>query len=448
MTQSFKLTSKQQEANDKIFVSGAKHILLEGGSRSAKTFLIIRNIVMRALLAPGSRHLVVRYRYNHVKTSIVLDTFPKVMSLAFPNIPYNMNKTDSFSSFRNGSEVWFGGLDDKERSEKILGNEYATIFKNECSQVSNDSRMLLDTRLAQLVKQNIDGNESILPLRDYNDCNPPSKSHWCYKIFHKKIDPESKKALKDPDNYVYFKMNPIDNAENLNSDYLEALSNMTPRMRKRFFEGEYADENPNQLFNAVTIDQNRVLDGKTPQFVRVVVAVDPSGSGDEDNLHNDAIGICVVGLGIDGRAYLLEDCTVKAGPATWGKIATDAYDRHQADVVVGEKNYGGAMVQFVIQTARPATPFKEVTATRGKSVRAEPISALYEQGKVRHVGYFPDLEDELEGFSTMGYLGEQSPNRADALIWGISELFPGIVQRPVVVEDEEVYDMAGSWMSV
>jgi phage terminase large subunit-like protein len=125
----------------------------------------------------------------------------------------------------------------------------------------------------------------------------------------------------------------------------------------------------------------------------------------------------------------LEDLTVKAGPATWGKVATDAYDRHKADLVVGEINYGGAMVQFTIQTARPRTPYKSVTASRGKAVRAEPIAALYETGKVRHVGYFGELEEELSAFSTAGYLGAQSPNRADALIWALTELFPGIVNE-------------------
>jgi phage terminase large subunit-like protein len=145
-----------------------------------------------------------------------------------------------------------------------------------------------------------------------------------------------------------------------------------------------------------------------------VVACDPSGSGEEDNADNDEIGIVVAGLGIDGNAYLLEDCSVKAGPATWGRVVTDAFDRHQADTTVGETNYGGDMVRHVIHTARPRTPFRKVTATRGKHVRAEPFSALYEQGKVRHVGRFAELEEELTGFTTFGYVGSRSPNRADA----------------------------------
>ena len=114
-------------------------------------------------------------------------------------------------------------------------------------------------------------------------------------------------------------------------------------------------------------------------------------------------------------------------PGTWGKVAVNAYERHSADCIVAEKNYGGEMVWFTIQTAKQDVPFRYVTATRGKVVRAEPVSALYEAGKVVHVGYFQDLEDELFGFSTFGYIGDKSPNRADALVWLITELFPGMV---------------------
>ena len=260
------------------------------------------------------------------------------------------------------------------------------------------------------------------------DCNPPSKVHWSYKLFVQKVDTETKKPLPNPDDYACFQINPQDNAENVSVGYLDTLKNLSQRLQRRFLKGEFADATPNALFNEEDIDKWRVLDGALPDFVRVVVAVDPSGSGDVDNADNDAIGICVVALGTDGNAYLLEDCTVKAGPATWGKVATSAYERHSADVVVGEVNYGGAMVQHVIQTARPRTPYKAVTATRGKVVRAEPISALYELGKVRHVGDFVDLEDELVGFSTVGFIGEKSPNRADALIWALTELFPGLTR--------------------
>lgn len=424
-----KLTDRQLAAQE-VLASDSTHVILYGGSRSGKTFLLVRNVCTRALKAPKSRHAILRFRFNAIKASIVFDTFPKVMELAFPGVKYTVSKTDWFAEFENGSQIWFGGLDDKERAEKILGMEFATIYLNEASQIPQGSRDIAVTRLAQAVQQSYEGRaDRPLKPRMYYDCNPPSKSHWSYKLFVQKIDPDTKQPLSNPQDYAYFQINPQDNAANISKGYLETLNSLSQRLQKRFLRGEFADATPNALFRDEDIDKWRVIDGKLPDMVRIVVAVDPSGSGDTDNADNDAIGICVVGLGTDGNSYLLEDLTVKAGPATWGKVATDAYERHKADVVVGETNYGGAMVQFTIQTCRPRTPYKAVTATRGKSVRAEPISSLYELGKVRHVGYFNDLEDELTAFSTTGYTGERSPNRADAVIWALTELFPGIVNE-------------------
>jgi len=403
--------------------------MLEGGSRSGKTFLLTRNLVFRALKAPVSRHAILRFRFNQVKTAVLLDTFPKVMDLCFPGVSYETDKTDWYVTLPNKSEIWFSGLDDKDRTEKVLGKEFATIYLNECSQIPYKSMNMAVTRLAQKVDMVLEGKEPTeLPVRMYYDLNPPSKNHWGFKMFHKKQDPESGKMLANPGDYAYFKINPEDNTENLTDNYLQTLEGLSPRMRKRFLAGDWAEATPNALFNDEIIERYRVIDGKLPDMIRIVVAVDPSGADQTNNTDNDAIGIAVVGLGTDGNAYLLEDCTVKAGPAVWGKVATDAYDRYDADVIIGEQNYGGAMVKFTIQVAKPRVPYKEVHASRGKAIRAEPISALYDAGKVRHVGYFAELEDELFAFSTSGYLGEDSPNRADAVIWALSELFSGLVR--------------------
>lgn len=410
-----------------MLAGAATHIMLFGGSRSGKTFLLVRNVCMRALKAPKSRHVIFRYRFNSIKASVVLDTFPKVMGTAFKGVKYNLNRTDWYATLENGAEIWFAGLDDKERTEKVLGMEFATVYLNEASQIPQGSRDVAVTRLAQLATQVIDGeSDRRLKPRMYYDCNPPSKAHWTYKMFVQKVDPETGRPLKNPEDYAYFQINPKDNTENVSPDYLKTLENLSPRLQKRFLNGEFADATPNALFSEENIDKWR-HDGALPDMVRVVVGVDPSGSGDIDNADNDAIGICVGGIGTDGNAYLLEDCTVKAGPATWARVATNAYDRHSADIVVGEINYGGAMVQHTIQTARARTPFKMVTATRGKAVRAEPFSSLYEAGKIRHAGNFRELEDELCAFSTVGYMGGLSPNRADAWIWVLTELFPGMV---------------------
>lgn len=451
----FAFTAKQQEAR-KVLAGPATHIALEGGSRSGKTFLFTDSIARRASIAPKSRHAILRFRFNHLKASVIADTFPKVLALNFPHevnrIGGGMNKTDWYYEFLNGSQIWFGGLDDKQRTEKILGSEFATAFLNECSQISKEARDIVLTRLAQKVDRKVQGEAGTpLPLRMYYDLNPTNQGHWAYRLFHQKIDPETKLALSHPDDYAVFKLNPYDNAENLHAGYLDSLKGMSARFRKRFLEGEYADENPNALFSGSDIDKWRVLDGVVPEFVRIVIAVDPSGAGDSNNADNDAIGIVVAALGTDGNAYVLEDLTVKAGPATWGRIATSAYDRHTADVIVGEENYGGDMVRHTVQTARPRTNYKKVSASRGKVVRAEPISALYEFGKVRHVGNFPEMEDELQAFSTSGYTGPNSPNRADALIWALTELFPGMTKPPEEPEPEQeegAYAGENSWMAL
>jgi PBSX family phage terminase large subunit len=429
---SVKLTKIQQTAWQ-LLASAVKHVLLVGGSRSGKTFIVVRAIIMRAMLAPGSRHLIVRFRFNHVKASIILDTLPKVMNLCWPGMPYEIDKTDWYLTLPNGAQVWFGGLDDKERTEKILGQEYATIFFNECSQIPLSSRNMAMTRLAQKVDMIVDGVTQPMRLKAIYDENPPSMAHWTYRMFVKRLDPESGKKLADPEMYGHMFMNPADNIENLPPEYLRELANMPVRMRQRFYEGKFADTTVGALWTDELIEKKRHLE-TTPDLVRIVVAVDPSGSDDTDNASNDEIGIVCAGLGVDGRAYCLEDVTIKAGPATWGNMAVTTYDRHEADIIVGEKNYGGAMVKFVVQSAARANhmvgvKYKEITATRGKVVRAEPISALTEQDKIRFAGYFPELEDELCGFTTHGYTGERSPNRADAFMWAMSELFPGIIRK-------------------
>jgi phage terminase large subunit-like protein len=161
-------------------------------------------------------------------------------------------------------------------------------------------------------------------------------------------------------------------------------------------------------------------EGAIPDLRRVVVAVDPSGTRGDDA--GDSIGIVVAGLGSDGLGYVLSDETVKASPAVWGACAVAAYRKFRADRIIAERNFGGAMVEHVIRTCDPNIPYRDVTASRGKIARAEPIAALYEQNRVRHVGNFSALEDQLCAFTSNGYSGDGSPDRADALVWALTEL--------------------------
>ena len=356
-----------------------------------------------------------------------MDTFVKVMNLCYPGLydVKSLNKTWWYYTLPNGSEIWFGGLDDKERVEKILGNEYATIYFNECSQIPWQSIKMALTRLAQTTDK--------LKLKAYYDFNPPSMRHWTYKQFINKVSPETDKPLLRPSDYAFLYMNPEDNRENLDPKYLERLDAMPEKERKRFYLGQFSTENNDALWTEEVIEVSRFIpDDKSilPDMLRVVVAVDPSGCEGDEDTRSDEIGIVVAGLGDDFKGYLLADYSGHYGPSEWARIAADAYTNHLADSVVAEANYGGAMVKHTVATADPNIPVKMVTATRGKVVRAAPVAALYDvkAQKIKHVGFFPEIEEQLCGFFPDGYKGLNSPDRADAFIWAITELLPGLVK--------------------
>jgi phage terminase large subunit-like protein len=196
------------------------------------------------------------------------------------------------------------------------------------------------------------------------------------------------------------------------------------RVGRQEIDAEILEDIPGALWERATIDKT-VFTGKPPLMLRVVVGVDPSGTKGGDG--RDSVGIVVAGKGVDGFAYVLADATCSLSPAGWGKRAADAARTHKADCVVAEANFGGAMVESVLKTAGVTQRVKLVSASRGKAVRAEPVAALYEQGRVRHVGAYPLLEDQLCAFTTKGYAGEGSPDRADALVWALTEL---MIARP------------------
>lgn len=411
----FKKTIMQERAID-LFLSGATRFLLYGGSRSGKSFIIIFAQIVLACKYPGSRHLVCRLRFNHVKNSIWLDTLKKVLRTCFPNLPVTWNNSDYYITFPNGSELWIGGLDDKERSEKILGMEFLSIFVNEASQISYDSFTTLLTRLAQ----KIDGAKNLL----FVDENPPSRKHWTYKLFVEKIEPETNVSLSYVDQYGHLKMNPADNLDNISDDYLDVLASLPERKRKRFLRGEFGDDSEGALWTDDLLNETRVT--QPPTLKRIVVSIDPAVTSKDTS---DETGICVQGLGTDGHIYLLEDQSGIYTPTAWAKLAVTLYQKWKADRIVGEVNNGGDLIETLIRTIDKHVAYKGVHATRDKMTRAEPIAALYEQGKAHLVG--EHLELELEMTSWEAKKGEKSPNRIDALVWGAVELIP--INKPVKV---------------
>jgi phage terminase large subunit-like protein len=212
-----------------------------------------------------------------------------------------------------------------------------------------------------------------------------------------------------------------ENAENLAPAFLDEIKTRYEgtRLGRQELNAEILEDVQGALWTREMLDKARFT-GAIPDLRRVVVAIDPSGTRGGDS--GDSIGIVVAGAGVDGMGYVLSDETIKASPAVWGARAVAAYRRYRADRIIGESNFGGALVEHVVRTCDPAIPYRAVHASRGKIARAEPIAALYEQGRVRHVGAFPELEDQLAAFSSTGYCGDGSPDRADALVWALSEL--------------------------
>jgi hypothetical protein len=162
------------------------------------------------------------------------------------------------------------------------------------------------------------------------------------------------------------------------------------------------------------IDDARVTEH--PVLTRIVVAIDPAVTSGEES---DETGIVVVGASMDGHYYVLEDGSLRASPDTWARKAVELYKKHKANRIIAETNNGGDLVINVLKQVDPMVPTKKVVASRGKQVRAEPVSALYEQGRVHHVGGFAELEDQMVTWTPDS---GSSPDRMDALVWAVTEI--------------------------
>lgn len=189
------------------------------------------------------------------------------------------------------------------------------------------------------------------------------------------------------------------------------------RLGRQELYAEILTDVPGALWNRSMIEIGRVA--KPPTTLRrIVVSIDPAASANEDSAET---GIIVAGIGEDGHGYVLEDVSLTASPDKWARQAVSAFYVHGADRIVAEVNNGGDMVEHTLRTVDRTVPYKAVRASRGKEIRAEPVAALYEQGRIHHVGYFGPLEDQLCTWLP----GEKSPDRLDALVWALTELMLG-----------------------
>lgn len=228
------------------------------------------------------------------------------------------------------------------------------------------------------------------------------------------------RSLTERDDVFITRGSMKDNADNLAPEFVREIVNKYggTRLGRQEIEGELLLDTPGALWSYDLIERMRVTN--VPDMVRVVVAIDPATTSTENS---DETGIVVVGKGVDGRAYVLADRSCRLSPLGWAKRAIEAYDEFQADRIVGETNQGGDAWETIIHQIRPAVPYKGVTARRGKTLRAEPVAALYEQKRVSHVGSLPELEDQM--ITWVQNESDFSPDRLDALVHGITALEVG-----------------------
>jgi phage terminase large subunit-like protein len=249
-----------------------------------------------------------------------------------------------------------------------------------------------------------------------------------------------------------------ENAANLAASFLKSITDKYAgtRLGRQELSAEILDDVPDALWTRLALDRDRRKMDELPRLKRIVVAIDPAAKTNQIAEDGAATGIVVAAVGEDGRGYVLDDQTMRGSPNAWARMAVASYDRFGCDCIVAEINNGGEMVEATIRAVRPTIPYRAVHASRGKWTRAEPVAALYEQGRISHVGTFAALEDEMVNFGPNGLVGEASPDRVDALVWALTELFPVMTRkvpkqerRPMTQPTYDAPDRSGTgWMGV
>lgn len=377
---------EQQFTMDPLYTA----ILLLCGRGWGKSHWLSNAIIDDALSAPNRRLLLMAADYNNLKKVNFLGD-SGIISCINPNIEYEFNKVDLTLTFENGSQIVSYSA---EAYDKTRGSQFHNAYLDELA-------------AWQYADEGLEAARLVLRLGEHPRLFIATTPRPTSVI--KELAQDERTLVvqgKTADNYF------------LPPSYLEELQRkLTDRMFRQECLAMILDDNPYALWNMSDIDAARL--NEAPRLKRIVVAIDPAVTSNEDS---DETGIIVCGLDQDGHGYVLEDCTMKAAtPDQWAKRAIEAYYKWGADRIVAEVNQGGDMVETVIRNAdRKIPPVRKVRATKGKELRAEPIAAFYERREVHHVGRFVELERQQTEWNPTGK--GKSPDRIDALVWGLTDL--------------------------
>lgn len=370
-----------------------------GGRGSGKSHFFAELGVERCMLRSGSRGVCIREVQKSLKESAKRLIEDKIEALGVQKHFKVLN--DHIVTPGNGI-ILFQGMQDHtaETIKSLEGFDWAW----------GEEAQTLSARSLEMLRPTIRAPGSELWF-SWNPRNPKD----AVDSFLRGIAP--------PENSVVVRANYNDNPffpAELEAERLHDKKN-NPNRYAHIWLGDYEPAVVGAIWDRETIHANRKAE--PPSLKRIVVAVDPAVSHESGS---DEHGIVVAGEGNDQRGYVLDDCTCRGKPLDWARRAVAAYDRWEADAIVVEVNQGGDMVKQTLESVRPHIRIIEVRATRGKHVRAEPISALYSMGRVSHVGTFSDLEAQMCQMTADGYQGDGSPDRVDAMVWAMTELFPSI----------------------
>ena len=394
-----------------------------GGRGSAKSWNFAAMMIARAATTKGFRAVCVREIQKSLKESahrLLADTIERLKFSPLFEVQSTQIKCPG------GGLISFIGMQDNTTADSVKGWENVDVAWCEEAQT-------LSHRSLELLRPTIRSPGSEI----WFSWNPRSASDAVEKLL---------RGYDVPDNAIVIKANYEDNKffpPELEAERLHDLKNNQARY-SHVWNGDFEPQAIGAIWTRQMIHDNR-RDDYPDDIERIVVAVDPAVS---DTENSDEHGIVVVGTDGNGHGYLLEDASLNGSPSQWATRAVAMFDKWEADAVIIEKNQGGDMCRHTLQTIRRGLPVIEVHATRGKHVRAEPISALYAVNRISHVGSFPELEDQLCLFTSSGWEGQsnKSPDRAEALIWACTELFPAMTTEKSKPQEHFNYVQDGGWM--
>ena len=384
-----------------LFYRNPKHRywFVTGGRGSGKSFHV-SVFLLNLTYEPGHVILFTRYTLVSAEISIIPEFIEKMELLGCSEDFYV--KHGLIVNIKTGSKILFKGI------KTSSGNQTARLksIQGVTTWVLDEAEELMEEDTFDRIDLSI--RHKHLPNRTIMVMNPAHKAHFLYTKF----------ATANRDDTCYIHTTWLDNRVNLSESFIseaERIKLTNPTRYAHIFMGEWSEDATGLLWNRQIINRHR-LDTK-PEMDRIVVAIDPATTAKPES---DETGIVVIGKD-KANAYVLEDLSGRYTPNEWASIAVSACKRHGCSIVA-EVNQGGDMVSQVIRNLDPSVRVKQVRASKGKYMRAEPVYALYEQGRVWHVGHFPLLETQMVTFNPD--VGD-SPDRLDALVWGVSELISG-----------------------